>query len=177
MRGLAERRGGDHRARGLLGGAELAAALAQAGLAERLERAQPDALQLAPQLVQPRAVAVGKEGLQVDAERVAGARGGLGPVVRVDRALGAGGGAGRELEVDVDVRARDEAQLRAADERSLAERLAQLGEQRAERGVGGGGRLLGPQQVDQLGAAAVAIAIQEQVGEQQASLATRQCRA
>ena len=174
--GLAERRGGDHRAGGLLGGAELAAALAQARLAERLERAQPDALQLAPQLVQPRAVAVGEEGLQVDGEGVAGARRGLGPVVRVDRALGAGGGAGGELEVDLDVRARDEAQLGAAGERALAECLAELGEQRAERRVRRSGRLFRPQQVDQLGPAAVAIAVQQQVGEQQATLPTRQCR-
>ena len=70
-----------------------------------------------------------------------------------------------------------EAQLGAAGERALAERPAQLGEQRAERGVGGGGRPLGPQQVDQLGPAAVAIAVEDQVGEQQATLAARHGRA
>ena len=71
VRGLAERRRRDRGAGGLLGGAQLAPALAQAGLGERLQRAHAQAVELAPELVHPRAVAVGQEGLQVDRERVA----------------------------------------------------------------------------------------------------------
>jgi hypothetical protein len=56
------------------------------------------------------------------------------------------------------------------------ERLAQLGEQRGERRLGGRGRPLGPQEIDQLGSAAVAIAVEDEVGEQQPTLAAGQRR-
>ena len=86
--------------------------------------------------------------------------------------------AGGELSTSTSIgSAGHEPQLGAAGERAVAERPAQLGEQRAERGVGRGGRPLGPQQVDQLGPAAVAIAVQDEVGEQQPTLPPRQGRA
>ena len=176
VRGLAERRGGDRRARRLLCGAELAAALAQPGLGERLERAHAHGLQLAPALVDPRAVAVGEERLQVDDEHLARRLGGRGPVAGVDRRLGGDRGRGRDLDVDLDRPGRHEAQLGAAGERSLAERAAQLRQQRAERGLGRDGRALRPQQVDQLGPAAVTIAVEDEVREQQPTLAPGKSR-
>ena len=88
VRGLPERRRGDRRARRLLGRAELAAALAQPGLGERLERAQPDRLQFAALLGGPAALGVGQERLQVGGERVAGPLGGGGVVAGLHRRLG-----------------------------------------------------------------------------------------
>ena len=55
-----------------------------------------------------------------------------------------------------------------------AERAPELGEQRAERGVRGGRRALGPQDVLELVARAGAGPMADEVGEQQLALATRQ---
>ena len=102
VRGLAERHRGDRGAGGLLGGPELAAALAQARLGEHLERAHAHGLQLAPALGHPRAVAVGQEGLEVGGQHLARGGGRGGPVVGVDRRLGLGGSRRGDLDVDVD---------------------------------------------------------------------------
>jgi hypothetical protein len=174
VRGLAERRSGDRRPRGLLCGTELAPALAQARLTEGLECAEADRLELAAQLVHPRPIAVGQEGLQVDPEHVARARRGLGPVMRIDRAFGAGGRGRGPLDVHLDRPGGREAQLGPARQRPVAERLAQLGEQRAQRRVGRRGRALGPQEVDQLGPAAITIAVEHEVGEQEPALPSGQ---
>jgi hypothetical protein len=171
--GLAERHGGHGSTRRLLGGAQLAAALAQPGLGEHLERPHAHRVELAAALGDPRPLAVGQEGLQVDGEDLArGARRG-GPVVRVDRRLGAGGGSRRLLDVDLERHRGHEAQLGAAHERPVAERAAQLREQRAERAVGRRRRALRPQQVDQLGAPAAAIAVEHEIREQQPPLPSR----
>jgi hypothetical protein len=90
--------------------------------------------------------------------------------VGVDRRLG-GRRLGRgRLDIDRDGPVRHEAQLGAAGQHALTERATQLGQQRAERRVGRGGRVLGPQQVDQLGPPAVAIAVEDEVREQQSTL-------
>jgi len=65
-------------------------------------------------------------------------------------------------------------ELGPADQYAVAQRAAQLGQEGAERGLGRGRRPAGPQQVDQLGTAAVALAVHDQVGEQQAALPSRQ---
>ena len=176
VRRLTERHRRDRGASGLLGGPELAAALPQARLAQHLEGAHAHGLQLAPALGHPRAVAVGQEGLEVGRQHVAGGGGRARPVVGVDRRFGLGGGGRRELHIDVDRARRHDAQLRPAGERALAERAAQLREQRAERAVGSGGRPLGPQEVDQLGPAAVAVAVEDEVGEEQSPLPPRESR-
>ena len=61
-------------------------------------------------------------------------------------------------------------QLAAAAEHAVAERPPQLGEHGAERGVGGRGRALGPQHVDQLGTRARSLAVEDEVGEEEAAL-------
>ena len=174
---LAERRGGDRRPGGLLGGAQLAPALVQARLAERLEPAQADRLQLAPHLGHPRPVAVGQEGLQVDARSRRAARTAASvqswPSIAASARAAAVAATSRSTSIGPPGTNRSSD---AAREGAFAERLAQFGEQRAQRRVGRGGRSLGPQQVDQLGPAAVAIAVQDQVGEQQPPLAARHRR-
>ena len=67
-------------------------------------------------------------------------------------------------------------QLAAPGQHAVAERAAQLGEQRAQRRVGRGGRALRPQHVDQLVARAAAVTVEHEVGEQQAALPPRQPR-
>ncbi len=83
----------------------------QARLCECLERAQADGVELPPELVHPRAVAVGQEGLEVDRERLACVGRGGRPVVLVDRRLGAAGCGGCLLDVDLERAGRDEPQL------------------------------------------------------------------
>jgi hypothetical protein len=169
VRGLAEGRGGDRGARGLLGRAELAPALAQAGLGERLERAQPDRLQLAALLGRPAAVGVGQERLQVAGERRPRPVGGERVIAGLHRRLGFQDRGGRRLDVDahvVDV----QPQLAAPGEDAVAQRAPELGQQRAQRGVGGGRRPFGPEDVDQLVARAAAIAVEREVREEQTAL-------
>jgi hypothetical protein len=170
---LAERRHRDGRAGGLLGGAEIAPALAQAGQRDRLQAAQADRVELAALLVQPRAVAVGQEARAVDARRRP-AVGECGrPVAALERRLGfrrLGLGA---LDVDADIGTERQLDAAATPDHALAERPAQLRQQRAQRRVGRRRRALGPQSVDQLGARADAVAVAHQVREEQATLAAR----
>ena len=171
---LAERRGGDRGPRRLLGSPELAAAAAQPRLGERLEGAQPHRLELTPLLGDPGSLAVGEEGQEVDPERAAGALRRACPVASVDRRLGPIGVGRGSLNVDLQRLRRHEPQLGSPDQGAVAERPAELGEQRAERGLGRGGRLLRPQDVDQLRTPAIAIAVEHEIGEQETSLPTRQ---
>ena len=67
-------------------------------------------------------------------------------------------------------------QLAAAGQHAVAQRAAQLREQRAQRRVGGGGRAFRPQRVDQLVARAAAAAVEDEVGEQQSALPSREPR-
>ena len=172
VRGLAERRGGDRGARGLLGGAELAPALAQPRLGQRLQRAQPDRLQLAPLLGRPAALGVGQERLQVGGERLAGALGGQRVVAGLHRGLGLEDRGARGLDVDAHV-VQPQPQLAAPGQHAVAQRAAQLRQQRAQRRVGGGGRTLRPEHVDQLVARAAAGTIEHEVGEEQTALPPR----
>ncbi len=170
---LAERRHRDRRAGGLLGGLEIAPALAQPGQRDRLQAAQADRVELAALLVQPGAVAVGQEARAVDAGRrpavgergrpVAALEGRLG-----DRRLGLGA-----LDVDVHVGAERQLDPAAAAHHAVAEGPAQLRQQRAERRVGRRRRAFRPQRVDQLGARADPVAVAHQVREEQAALAAR----
>ena len=175
VRGLAERRGGDRGPRGLLGRAELAPALAQAGLGERLECAQPDRLQLAPLLGRPAALGVGQEGLQVGRERLAGALGGERVVAGLHRRLGLEDRRGGGLDVDPR-RFQVQPQLAAAGEHAFAQRAAQFGQERTKGRVGRGRRALGPEDVDQFVPRAPPGTVQYEVGEQQAALPPRQPR-
>jgi hypothetical protein len=85
--------------------------------------------------------------------------------------LGAAGGGGRLLDVDRDIARQCQPHLRAPRQRAVPERAAQLREERAERRVGGRGRRLGPEHVDQLAARAGTVAVDRQVCEQEPSLA------
>ena len=174
VRGLAERREPDRGAGGVLGRVELAPAEPQAGLPERLERAQPQPLDLAPALEHPRPVALGEERLGGDRERRAGLRGRVGPAAVVERLHGDLDRVGEHLGVDQQRLGQGEPELGAPGQRVGAERAPQLGEQRAERGVRGGRRTLGPQDVLELVARAGAGPMADEVGEQQLALATRQ---
>ena len=174
VRRLAERGGRDRRAGRLLGGAELAPALMKAGLGQHLERPHAHRLELAPGLVHPRALAVRQEGLEVDGQHLARGAGRGRPVARVDRDLGAHGRGRRRLDVDLDRLLERQPQLRAAGERAFAQGAAELGEQRGERGVGRDGWPLGPQQIDQLAATAVAVTVEDEVREQEPPLPSGQ---
>ena len=173
VRGLAEGRRGDRGARGLLGRPELAPTLAQPRFGERLQRAQADRLQLAALLGRPAALGVGQERLQVGGERLARVLGRPLVVAGLHRALGVEDRGAGGLDVDAHV-VHAHAQLAAAGQHALAQRAAQLRQQRAQRRVGRGRRTLGPQHVDELVARAPASTIQHQVGEEQAALPPRQ---
>src|SRR5439155_25350890 len=75
--------------------------------------------------------------------------------------------------VDVDGCLEHQAQLRPAAQHAWTERPPQLGEQRAQGGVGRRGRALGPQQVDQLAARAAALAVEDQVRRDETALPPR----
>jgi hypothetical protein len=173
VRGLPERRCGDRGLGGLLGRAQLAAPEPRARERERLERPQPRGLALVAALGHPQAAGLGQERLEVGGERLP--RGGhrVGEPPGLERHLRARRRRHRGFGVDPDV-TRREAQLRAAGEHPGAERPPQLGEQRAERRIRRGRRIVGPQRVDQLAARAGPLAVPDQVGEQQPALAPRE---
>ena len=131
-----------------------------------------DRLQLAPLLGRPAALGVGQERLQVGRERVARAlRAAARVVARLERRLRRR--RSRPPTPSTSTRRRPSRSSRSSPRPvsdALAERAAQLGQQRAQRGVGGGGRALRPQDVDQLVARAAAVAVQHEIGEQQAAL-------
>ena len=171
---LAERRQPDRGARGVLGGVELAAAEAQPRLAERLERAQPQPLDLAPAIAHPRSVALGQERLGAERERSPRLGGGVRPaalVERLDRDLD---GVGERLAVDPQRLGQRQPQLGAAGQRVRPERAAQLRQQRGERGVRRCRGVLRPQHVLELVARAGARPVEDEVGEQQLALAPGQ---
>ena len=177
VRGLAERRQPDRGARGVLGGVELAAAEPQPRLAERLQRAQAQALDLAAAVAHPRPVALGEERLGAERERGAGLRGGVLPAAVVERLGRDLDGVGERLGVDPQRLGQREPQLGAAGQRVGAERAAELRKQRGERGVRRRGRVLRPQHVLELVARAGAGPVVDEVGEQQLALAPGQRRA
>ena len=177
VRGLAERRQPDRGAGGVLGGVELAPAEPQPGLPQRLERAQPQALDLAPALAHPRAVALGEERLGAEGERGAGLGGGVLVGAVLERLGGELDRLAEQLGVDEQRLGQREPHLGAAGQRLGTERAPELGEQRGERGVGRGGRLLRPQDVLELVARAGAGAVADEVGEEQLTLASRERRA
>ena len=169
--GLAEGRGGDRRPRGLLGRAQLPPALAQPGLGQRLQPAQAQRVQLAPLLGRPAALGVGQERLQVREQRVARPHGRERVIAGLHRGLGLEDRGARDLDVHRDGALEPQPQLAAPGQHAFAQRAAQLRQQRAQRGVGGGGRTFGPQRVDELVARAAATTIEHEVGEQQTPLA------
>ena len=69
-----------------------------------------------------------------------------------------------------------QAQLAAPGEHAVAQRAPQLGQQRAQRRVGRGGRALRPEHVDELVARAASGTVEHEVGEEQAALPPRQPR-
>jgi len=86
---------------------------------------------------------------------------------KLRRALGDGVLTGRgELRLNLE----PQPQLAAPGQHAVAQRAAQLREQRAERRLGRRRRALGPQHVDQLVARAAARPVDHQVGEQETAL-------
>ena len=167
--GLAERRGRDERARGALRDRERTRA--QARLGEALERLDPHRLELAAALLDPRALEAGKERAPVRAERRRGVPGGGRPVAGDARGRGARGGRLGRLDVDPHRLLQRELGIAAPGRHPVAERLAQLGQQRRQRRLDRRGRPLGPQEVDEVRARGARGAAVEQVGEQQPALA------
>ena len=141
------------------------------GLGQRLQRAQADRLQLAPLLGRPAALGVGQERLQVGRRAPRGrarrpARGRRPP--SPPRPRGSPPPTPR-CRPRPRPRGRSRSSPRPVSD-AVAQRAAQLREQRAERGVRRGRRALGPQHVDQLVARAAAGAVQHEVREEQAAL-------
>ena len=85
-------------------------------------------------------------------------------------ALGVGDGARSSLHVDERIRAQVQPDLLAPDHHAVAYRRAQAREQRAEARLRRDGSVIGPQHVDQLVAADRAVAVQHEVGKQEAAL-------
>ena len=175
VRGLAERR---RRHGGARGRRAPRPARRRAATPRRAPRARapavPPARRAARRATGRRSRAAGRR--RSARERRAGRRAGLRP--RARRCSAGLGAAGRGARPPRRRRrtgpVERQAQLRAAGQRALAERAPQLGEQRAERRVGRGGRLLGPERVDQLAARrAGAVAMEREVGEQEPPLAAR----
>ena len=178
VRGLAERRRGDRGAGRLLGGRR-ARGRPGAGTPRRAPRA-PRRRAPSPARAAPRAThgpsQSGRNVCRSTGEHLASARGGLAPVVAVDRGLGAGGRGGRDLD--------DRPRSAPAGTSRSSDRPASTPSPSARRSlessalsaVSAAAGALGPQQVDQLGPAAVAIAIEDEVREQQPTLPPRQGR-
>ena len=120
--------------------ARSAAGAAARTAGDRLERPQPQLLDLAPALVQPGRLVAGQEAALGDRQRG-----------RRSPPASAACAASRSIHASSGKRER---QLAAALQHVLAERPAHLREQRAQRLARVGRRRLGPQQVDQLVAAA-----------------------
>ena len=174
VRGLAERRGRHGGTRGVLRLAELARA--QAGLGEHLERAHPQHLERRALVAHPRPVAVRQEGRGIGGQGLPGRSLRRPPGAVLQRGLGAARRARRLLDVDGQRAGGDEPDVGAPDERAGAEHAAELGQECAERRVGGRRRSLRPEQVDQFPARAGAVAIEREVGEHEPPLAAGRAR-
>ena len=173
VRGLAERRQRHGRA-GRFGRLRRLAG-AQRGVRQHLQRAHPQRCRAAALLVQPRAVAVGKERAEAVARaRRAPQRPRRSSRRRAARARRAGPPPAACSTSIHSAPSSDEPELRPPRERALAERSAQLRQQRAQRRVGSGRRRLRPEHVDQLAARAGAVAVDREVGEQEPPLSPRQ---
>ena len=166
----------DELAGGALAGGELGAADAERDGGVALERGDVDLVQPLAELVGPGEVLVGQKpatgGEHRDQRRSPAAR----PVVLGDRGLGAVDRLLGRLEIDPRVGGKLEVDLAAAAQHVAAEDRAQAGEQRAERGVGAGGRAVGPQRFDQLVARGRERAGDGQVGEQHPGLSAGELR-
>jgi hypothetical protein len=94
-------------------------------------------------------------------------------IARAERRLRRGRRRARPLDVERDLGQR-EPQAAAALDRLRAERAPHAGEQRGEPGVGRAGRAVVPDDVDELVAAHLAVAVERQAREQQPPLAAGQ---
>jgi len=88
---------------------------------------------------------------------------GLGPVHGLDS----------DLDIDGSRLAEPQAQARATVEHSRAKDLAELGDESIQSDFRGGGEVTRPQDVDELVPAGQAVAVEDEVGEQQATLTSR----
>ncbi len=170
--GLAKRLAGDERARESLRRGQVAVAERDARLGADLERSRREVVQALAPRIDPVAGEIGQQRAPEHVEHAArhverGSRAAIG-----ERALGK-----RDLrlhDLDVDLRGRRELErqrLAAADEPRF-ERAADLREDARQRRLRRGRRVRRPQHVEQLVAADGAVAMQDEVGDEGASLAT-----
>ena len=155
--------------------------LAVVGRPQRERRAAGDlqqraleVAQVGPALLGPRGEQIREERALDDVERLLGDAQRIGGVVGLERRLGAAGSALGDLDVDPRLGPELEGQLRAADQALLADGAAQARQERAQRGLGRGGRVVGPEQLDQLVARDRAGAVVDQEREDQPALAAGQ---
>jgi hypothetical protein len=134
------------------------------------QRSQPERLDVAPALLEPRRVVAREKAAADDLEAGVGR---VGRLRRGGHALGPGQRLDGGLQVDPGVGER-ELDLAAARELLGPEHAAQAREQRGQRLPGIAGRPVGPQKVDQLVAADRAAPVDDEVGEDEPALAARE---
>ena len=170
--GLPERLRLHGRAGGLLGLGVLGAAELGPGRGQRLERLDAQVGELGAPRVDPGRLQARQQPAFGDLER--GLRG-FPRLTRVGRLARAAKLSGRDLEVDPRVVGQHQLQLRAALQHAGTERLAQPGQRgREQRLVSGRGALAAPQCLGELVAAHRPVAVQGQIGEEQATLTSAQ---
>ena len=170
--GLAVWLGLDQVAGRALDGRELRPAHAQPRAPNHLQRTQPHVLELAPAGLEPARLRAGQQAAAGDVERDLRERPGAAHVAALQRLLRSLHLDDRRLDVDPHGLGKHQAQLVAAGERRRSEHRAQPRQQRPQRRVLRARRLEGPQRPDQLLASDVAIAVEDEVGEQQRHLPT-----
>ncbi len=168
--GLAVRLGLDQRPRRAFDRCQLRATEPQPRATDHLERLQPRVVELAARRLEPAGVRARQQPSAGDVERHLGERPRGAGVATLERLPGAPELGARGFEVHPHRLGQVQDQLFAAGQRGPAQPRAQPRQQRAKRPVLRCRCVLGPQRPDQLLAADVASAVQEQVREQQAYL-------
>ena len=174
---LAEQMALGERARGALGGGELLASAGGKGRArERLEQVGLERRELFAASLDPGTLHAGQQRALDDLQRGLG-RSDCGlRIVTGERALGLLGAARDALEVDLGVLGQAQAQLGASVDQAVPDRAPHTRDDRAQTGLRRLGQVAGPEDVEQLLAVDRAVAVDDEEGEQRASLAARQPR-
>ena len=174
MAGLAQRRLAHQLRRRPLGGVGVRSAEREPGLRERLERAQPQVVEVGAPLLHPRRVVAGEESAAGDLHRGRGGVARRRPVAARDRGPRALAGRPRLVDVDLGAGGQRQHQLPAPGQHVAPDRLAHLGQQRAQRLIGIRRRTVRPQRADQLVAGDRPVAVDHQHRQHERTLAARQ---
>ena len=169
-RGLAERRRLDGRPRRALGLVLLRAAHRRPRGSAHLERLQPQVAELGAAHVDPRRLQPRQQPALGDRQRVSGPGERRRRVAGLERRPCRRDARARRLPVDPGVSRQDQAQLAAADQPAVAERPPQPRQRRGQRVAALGRAAVGPHRLHELVPPHRTMAVEHEVGEQEATL-------